>query len=98
MNAKERQAQEGKTERRLVAGGRALDGGLAAGVERAGGELLGYSFKVGEYDTLLTLRAVFPAGRMIAFVGGDTALSALVKAVSEAKADSLRWREDRFAK
>lgn len=75
---------------------RILDGGLEAAVGRAGGELTGFSAKMSGVDTLLTLRAVFPGGKMIAFAGGLTLGAALEKAYREAKTDALRWRPDKW--
>lgn len=76
----------------------AVYGGLSAGVSRAGGELVGFSVKFGEADVFCTLRADFPAGRMVAFVGADDLSGCLVKAAREAKSDALRWKKDKWAR
>lgn len=74
----------------------AIYGGLFDAVGHAGGVLTGFSVKLGDYDTLMTLRAVFPAGSQIAFVGAEDLPGALAKATREAGSDRLRWRSDRF--
>ena len=77
---------------------RACSGGLALAVTRSGGELSGLSIKTSGYDCLVTLRARFPAGPMVAFVGGETIAHCLVKAMREAPNGALRWKVDRYAK
>jgi hypothetical protein len=74
----------------------AVYGGLEDAVSRNGGELLGLGIKFGDGELLMTLRAVFPAGRVVAFVGSENMPSAFVKATREAGRDQLRWREDKF--
>jgi hypothetical protein len=90
-------AAEAAQEKRLRAAGKVVDGGLVEGVSRAGGELLGFSVKLSPYDVLITLRAEFPGGRMVGFIGGETLSGALVKAQREAASDAIKWREDRWA-
>lgn len=75
---------------------KAVDYELEGAIGRNGGTLNGFSVKFGDEDYLVTLRATFPAGAQIAFVGGSTLGGVLVKAVREAMADRLSWREDRF--
>jgi hypothetical protein len=76
---------------------KAVDGGLDAAVSRAGGELTGYSVKFGYEDCLMVLKAVFPAGPMVAFVGAGDASGCYLKATREAGSDSLQWRQDKWA-
>lgn len=76
----------------------AVNGGLEAGVERAGGRLHGFSVKLSEYDCLLTLRAEFPGGAMVAFVGGADLPDVLLKGSKAAKTDGLRWKKDKWAR
>jgi hypothetical protein len=78
--------------------GRSLEGGLEAAVSRAGGELHGFSIKIGEQDYLMSLRATFPAGRMIAFVGADSMAQCFTKAAYAAGSDTMRWRVDKYAR
>lgn len=96
MSRQLEQSQERKAEKRRVALENALDGGLEAAVAHAGGELSGFSVKSNYDDSLLVVRALFPAGPMVAFVGGFTASQCFIKAAREAGSDGLRWREDRF--
>lgn len=74
-----------------------VSGGLIMAVERAGGQLLGLSLKISEYDCLMTLRAQFPGGRMIAFVGAGDMAECFSKGTREAKMDNLRWKADKYA-
>lgn len=74
----------------------AVYGGLEKGVARAGGELVGISVKFGEMDCLLTLRAQFPAGLMIGFVGGEDFSGVLRRAASESVRDGIKWRSDKY--
>jgi hypothetical protein len=71
-------------------------GGLEAAVGRAGGELVGLSVAWRGTDVLMTLRARFPAGRMVGFVGAADLPAVFVKAAREASADQVRWREDNY--
>lgn len=70
--------------------------GLFEAVERSGGELRGFSMKVGEWDCLLTLRADFPTGPCVGFVGGETIGGCLLKAEMQASRDAIGWRPDNF--
>lgn len=75
----------------------AVYGGLQDAVNRNGGELVGVGIKFGDEELLMTLRAVFPGGRMVAFVGAEGLPAGFVKATREAGRDQLRWREDKFS-
>jgi len=98
MNTNERARREALTARRRQKAGKALDGGLESAVQRAGGELLGFSVKIGELDYLMTLRARFPAGRRVSFVGADSLVHLVPKVMVLAGNDELKWKEDKFAK
>lgn len=76
----------------------AIYGGLSDAVERAGGALSGFSAKMSDWDCLLVLRAEFPGGKMVAFVGAADLPNALIKAVREGKRDELRWKPDKWEK
>jgi len=75
---------------------RAVEFGLEQGVQRAGGEYLGFSYKNGGSDGLLVVRAVFPAGLQVAFVGSEDLGGCLIKAAREAASDKLVWRADKY--
>lgn len=77
---------------------RALHFGLVNAVQQNGTELLGFSVRLDEWDTLITLRAVEDGVRKVAFVGADTLPNAIIKVVREGKRDKLVWREDKWAK
>jgi hypothetical protein len=74
----------------------ALYGGLDDAVSHAGGDLTGFSVRISDLDCLMTVRAQFPGGHMIAFVGAEDLAAVLVKAAREARSDALRWRVDNF--
>jgi hypothetical protein len=74
----------------------ALYGGLEDGVSRAGGVLVGLSVKFNGFDCLLTLKAEFPAGMMVGFVGGEDLAHVIRKAAAEAVRDTVKWREDKW--
>lgn len=75
---------------------RCAESGLLEAVERCGGELRGFSVKLGEWDCLLTLRADFPSGPCVGFVGGETLGGCLLKAQGQASKDAIKWRPDNF--
>jgi hypothetical protein len=89
--------EEKRAKQRLYVG-KVCEGGLESAVSRMGGELRGFSVKMSGVDVLVTLRADFPAGRMIAFVGGSTLGNALAKAFRDGHSDALRWRVDKWDK
>jgi hypothetical protein len=74
----------------------AVYGDLPRAISRAGGELTGFNIKYNPMDCLMVLKAVFPAGPQVAFVTSEDLPAVIVKAVREAKNDSLRWRADRY--
>jgi len=81
------------TRRRLE---QACYGGLEAAVERAGGELTGLAMRTNDGSVLLTLKARFPAGHVVGFVGSDSIAGCLLKAVVDAKRDAVRWKPDQY--
>jgi hypothetical protein len=74
----------------------AVDHGLQAAVEHNGGVLTGMAVKTSDYEVLITLKAVFPGGPMVAFVGAPTVGDAFVKGMMDANRDKLRWRPDKY--
>lgn len=74
----------------------ACNGGLESAVARAGGVLQGLSIRVDEYEVLVTIKADFPAGPQVAFVGAEDVAGALRKGMREADRDTLQWREDKW--
>jgi hypothetical protein len=86
----ERQAKRNK------AIAQAVEFGLLEGVGRAGGELTGLAVKYGGGDCLVVVKAVFPSGPQVAFVGAEDLGGCLIKAAREASRDKLRWRADRY--
>jgi len=84
---------QAKYDKALVA---AVEFELEGAVAHAGGELYGLSVKFSQVDCLLTLRAVLPAGSMVAHVGGQTLADCFRRAVNEAYQDKLSWKEDKY--
>lgn len=73
-----------------------VQGGLEDAVNRAGGELTGVAIRTSDVECLATIKAKFPGGPMIAFVGGDDIGACLRKGMREGRTDSLRWRADKW--
>lgn len=88
---------EEKERRRRMDIAQACLGGLDAAVDRMGGELTGISLKTSDWDVLATLRADFPGGRMVAFVGGSSIGEVLRKAMYEGRRDGLRWKPCKYS-
>jgi len=96
MSRQLEQAVEDRSARRFKQVGRSLDGGLIEAVARGGGILRGFSARLGPHESLITLRAEFPGGAMVAFVGSSSIIEALLKADRDARTDKLRWRPDKY--
>jgi hypothetical protein len=88
--AEERQARRDKAVLSAVCGG------LHDAVGYAGGELVGLSVRIGFRDCLIVLKAEFPAGPQVAFVGSESLDGALIKGVREARGGTLSWRPDQY--
>jgi hypothetical protein len=77
---------------------KACNGGLESAVAHAGGLLSGLSIRIDEYEVLVTIKATFPGGPQVAFVGAEDVAGALRKGMREAARDSLNWKADQWAK
>lgn len=75
---------------------RALGGGIDSALQDAGYTLVGLSLKVGEGDCLLTLRLDNHEGAFVAFVGGQSVPTCLVKALREVRGGKLSYRQDKY--
>lgn len=73
-----------------------LDHGLAGSIAYQGGELTGFSLKIGNVDYLVTLRAYFPAGHRISWVGASSMTEVILKAERLAAGGLLDWLEDKY--
>lgn len=95
-------SQKVKKEQRLPASRRAskveevLDHGLVGTLAYQGGELTGFSMKVGNVDYLLTLRAYFPAGHKVSHVGAANMTEVILKAERLAAEGRLDWSRDKY--
>jgi len=69
---------------------------LPGALEMQGTTLIGFAVKYDAYECLMTIKAVAGGERQVAFVGGSSVVDCVLKAVQAAKADRLRWREDRY--
>lgn len=90
----EQEIQQTKRNKALV---RAIEYELAGAVAHSGGDLQGFSVKLGGYETLVTLRVILAGRPQISFVGSSNLGEALLKCVRLAKSDKLNWRDDKFA-
>lgn len=72
----------------------AVEYGLVGGVERAGGQFVGFSITDRGSDWLMVVKAVIGGRKQVAFVGAGDLGAALVKAARLASSDGLRWRDD----
>lgn len=73
-----------------------LDHGLAGSIAYQGGELTGFSMKVGNADYLVTLRAYFPAGHRVSWVGAKSMTEVLLKSERLAASGQLDWGKDKY--
>jgi len=88
--------QEQQETKRQTAAIKALEFDLAGAVQFMGGKMVGFAVKFDDYECLLTYKAEFEGKRMVAFVGSDTPLNCIVKAVNMAKNGRLRWKTDKY--
>jgi hypothetical protein len=75
-----------------------MAGGLEHLVHEQGGHCKGFSVRSSGVDTLLVIRAVFPSGPMVAFVGAPTGVHAITQAGRKLRRNELKWSPDKFAK
>lgn len=73
-----------------------LSHGLVGSIAYNGGELTGFSMKVSQGDCLLTIRAHFPAGHMVAWVGSPNPIDCLLKASRDIARNVLNWKVDKY--
>lgn len=71
---------------------------LIGSLAHAGAVLTGFSVKFGDSDVLMILRAILAGRQQVCFVGAPDLPNCFRKAVQEAYSDSLRWREDEYAR
>jgi len=90
--------REDKQARQDAAVVAAVNFGIVNAVQLNGRELLGFSVRLEEWETLITLRAAEGGERLVAFVGAETLPGALLKVVREGKRDKLVWRADEWAR
>lgn len=88
--------QEVRQTNRLKAIARAVDYGLVGQLGNAGADLVGFTVRMGVDDCLMTLRVVREGRREVAFVGGESLGSCILKAVRDARDDKLAYREDKY--
>lgn len=75
---------------------KALDFGIVGALQAQGIELLGFSFKYDAFNCLMTIKADIAGVRSVCFVGSDSIINCILKAQSEGRRATLRWREDRY--
>lgn len=77
---------------------KAVEYELPGALGMSGVELRGFSVRLGEWETLVTLRGIVDGVPSVAFVGADNLGSALLKCVREGRRGKLRWRVDQYGK
>lgn len=90
------QVQEERTARAHKALIRAIEFELQSSVALTGGVLTGFAVKIDDWQTLVTLKAVVDDVPSVAFVGADSLMGCILKAVREAKGGKLSWRADKW--
>lgn len=75
---------------------RALEFGLVGALETQGIQLLGIAFRYDAFNCLMTVKGYVQDTRSVAFVGSDSFINCILKADSEARRGTLRWRPDRY--
>lgn len=86
-------AEERETRRRNAVV-KALEFELEGVLENQGIRLRGFAVNWDAYDCLLVLKAEFDRKRQVAFVGGASPIDCILKCVTAAQYDRLRWKED----
>lgn len=86
--------QEERQTKRRDALVRALEYELPGVLETQGIIFYGFSMNYDAYDCLMVLKAEFDNKRQVAFVGGGSPIDCILKAVTAAQHDRLRWQID----
>ena len=86
--------EEDRGSSRRLALEKALNSELAETLDLSGITLLGFAVKYDAWECLLTLKADVAGVRRVSFIGSDTVTNAVLKALSAAKYDRLRWKDD----
>lgn len=90
------QQMEERTKKRHAQVVKAVEYALEGAITRSGGEYLGFAYKHRQNDALLVIKAIFPAGPMVAFCGSEDLVGCLIKAVIQGNQDKLVWRQDKY--
>ncbi len=86
--------REVKEEKRRVSLVKALEFELVGTLETQGIQMVGFAVKFDAWECLMTLKAEIGGKRQVAFVGADSVISCILKAVQAAQYDKLKWRVD----
>lgn len=89
--------QEERETKRRNALVKALEYELPGVLETQGITLLGFAVKYDAFECLMTLKAEVGGERQVAFVGGGSIISCILKAVQAANYDRLRWKADKYS-
>lgn len=76
----------------------AVDSDLVAGVERSGAVFYGLALSYDGAGWLAVVKGELAGKRQVAFVGGASLASVLIKVGVAGAEDKLVWREDRYSK
>lgn len=88
-----RELRQQKRDRAVI---KALEYELSDALGHAGADLRGFTVKLGSGDCLVVLKVVLAGKRQISFVGAETVIDAILKAVREARSDRLVFRADKY--
>lgn len=85
-----------ETTRRAAKLEEVLDHGLSGSIAYQGGDLTGFSMKIGNVDYLVTLRASFPGGHKVSWVGASSMTEAILKCERLVVEGKLEWVPDKY--
>lgn len=88
-------AEERETKRR-VALVKALEFELPGVLASKGIEMVGFAVKYDAFECLMTIKADIDGVRQVCFVGGGGVIDCILRSVTAAKHDRLRWRVDKY--
>lgn len=87
---------EEREKARRVALVKALEFNMVAALQNQGATLLGFAIRYDEFSCLMTLKVDINGVRCVSFVGSDTIMNCILKADSEAAANRLKWKADKY--
>lgn len=96
MTRQNDQTGEEREKARRIALVKALEFNLVDALHNQGATLLGFAIRYDEFSCLMTLKVDINGVRCVAFIGSDTIMNCVLKADSEAAANRLKWKADKY--